>query len=147
MASPFTNEPLMDFRNAENARAMRAAIDKVRLELGREYDLVIGGKRSRTAEKIRSLNPANPSQVIGVHQKAGQEHVEPAMQAALDRVRKYLRPECWRDWKGPEYGSEGGQTIRWAHDHVAEWLKKLSPEVALIMFGSTARLITGAALI
>src|SRR5207253_43289 len=28
----------------------------------------------------------------------------PAMEAALARVRAYLRPECWRDWKGPEYG-------------------------------------------
>src|SRR5437868_11144963 len=52
----------------------------------------------------------------------------PAMEAALARVRAYLRPECWRDWKGPEYGSEGGQTVRWAHDHMAEWLKKLNPE-------------------
>lgn len=60
----------------------------------------------------------------------------PAMQMALDRVRKYLRPECWREWKGPESGSEGGQTIAWAQEHVAEWLKKLNPEVALIMFGS-----------
>jgi len=31
---------------------MRAAIEKVRAELGREYDMVIGGKRIRTAEKI-----------------------------------------------------------------------------------------------
>src|SRR5436309_8464825 len=60
----------------------------------------------------------------------------PAMQAALDRVRGYLRPECWREWKGPEYGSEGGQTVRWAHDHVQEWLKKLNPEAALVMFGT-----------
>jgi 1-pyrroline-5-carboxylate dehydrogenase len=29
-----------------------------------------------------SMNPARPAEVIGVHQKAGVEHVEPAMQAA-----------------------------------------------------------------
>ena len=29
------------------------------------------------------MNPAKPSQVVGVHQKAGKEHVEPAVQAAL----------------------------------------------------------------
>ncbi len=80
---PFTNEPLVDFSREADAVAMRAAIEKVRGELGREYDLVIGGKRSRTEAKIRSLNPAHPSQVVGVHQKAGPEHVEPAMQAAL----------------------------------------------------------------
>ncbi|MGH9554586.1 MAG: aldehyde dehydrogenase family protein, partial [Terriglobales bacterium] len=80
---PFRNEPLMDFaKDEKSARAMRAAIEKVRSELGREYDLILGGQRVRTAEKIRSLNPAHPSQVVGIHQKAGREHAEPAMQAA-----------------------------------------------------------------
>ena len=80
---PFSNEPVVNFLNETNAAVMRAAIEKVRSELGREYDLVIGGQRIRTAEKIKSLNPARPSEVIGVHQKAGREHVEPAMEAAL----------------------------------------------------------------
>ena len=40
---PFSNEPVVDFRQEANAKAMRAAIEKVRSELGREYDLVIGG--------------------------------------------------------------------------------------------------------
>src|SRR5689334_9788661 len=87
----FANEPLVDYRRDENAaRGMREAIAKVRKELGREYDLVIGGKRLKTAEKIRSINPAKPSQVVGIHQKAGAEHVEPAMQAALKAF------ETWR---------------------------------------------------
>src|SRR5579863_4447699 len=80
---PFANEPLTDFSNEENARKMRAAIDKVRGQLGREYELIIGGKRIKTQDKIKSLNPAKPSQVVGIHQKAGKDHVEPAMQAAL----------------------------------------------------------------
>jgi 1-pyrroline-5-carboxylate dehydrogenase len=80
---PFVNEPLVDFTREENARKMRAAIEKVRGQLGREYDLIIGGKRIRTSDKIKSINPARPSQVVGLHQKAGKEHVEPAMQAAL----------------------------------------------------------------
>jgi len=80
---PFTSEPFTDFSKDENARQMRAAIEKVRGQLGREYDLIIGGKRIKTQDKIKSLNPAKPSQVVGLHQKAGKEHVEPAMQAAL----------------------------------------------------------------
>jgi 1-pyrroline-5-carboxylate dehydrogenase len=80
---PFVNEPLTDFTRDENARKMRAAIEKVRGQLGREYDLIIGGKRVKTKDKITSLNPARPSQMVGLHQKAGKEHVEPAMQAAL----------------------------------------------------------------
>lgn len=88
--SPFTNEPLADFSKPEHATAMRAAQSKVRSELGREYDLIIGGTRSRTSGKIRSLNPAIPSQLAGLHQKAGPEHIEPAMQAALTAF------ESWR---------------------------------------------------
>src|SRR5215472_7947456 len=70
---------------------MRAALDRVRGQLGREYDLIIGGHRVRTAEKIISLNPARPSQVVGVHQKAGQEHVETAVQAALQAFASWSR--------------------------------------------------------
>jgi 1-pyrroline-5-carboxylate dehydrogenase len=86
---PFSNEPLVNFREEANARAMRAAIAKVRAELGREYDLVIGGRRIRTQEKIRSLNPARPAEIVGIHQKADAEHVEPAMQAALQAFESW----------------------------------------------------------
>ncbi len=80
----FRNEPFLDFTREDNARAMRDALTRVADQLGQEYDLVIGGKRIRTQEKIRSLNPSRPSQIVGVHQKAGAEHAELAMQAALD---------------------------------------------------------------
>src|SRR5579862_618290 len=88
-SGPFVTEPFFDFRNEENGRRMRSAIAKVRGQLGREYDLIIGGKRVKTADKIKSLNPAKPSQVVGVHQKAGKDHVEPAMQAALNAFKSW----------------------------------------------------------
>src|ERR1035441_10591506 len=75
---PFVNEPITDYRRPDNIRGMRQAIAEVRAQLGREYDLVIGGQPIRTPDKIISVNPANPSEVIGIHQKAGLEHVEPA---------------------------------------------------------------------
>lgn len=86
---PFVNEPPVDFHREENARKMRSAIEKVRGQLGREYDLIIGGKRVKTAEKIKSINPARPSQIVGIHQKAGREHVEPAMKAALQAFQSW----------------------------------------------------------
>jgi len=89
-SGPFVTEPFFDFRNEDNARKMRAAIAKVRGQLGREYDLIIGGKRVKTADKIRSVNPAKPSEIVGTHQKAGKEQVEPAMNAALKAF------ESWR---------------------------------------------------
>src|SRR6266851_10057686 len=88
---PFINEPFFDFRNEENARRMRAAIAKVRGQLGREYDLIIGGKHVKTADKIKSLNPTRPSEIVGIHQKAGKEHVEPAISAALKAFESWSR--------------------------------------------------------
>ena len=90
-ASKFRNEPLTDFTRDDNARRMRAAIEKVRGQLGREYDLIIGGRRVKTTDKIKSLNPAKPSQIVGIHQKAGKEQVEPAMQAALRAFETWSR--------------------------------------------------------
>src|SRR6202049_1789279 len=88
---PFVTEPFFDFRSEENVRRMRAAIAKVRGQVGHEYDLVIGGKRIKTTDKIRSLNPTHPSQIVGIHQKAGKEHVEPAMNAALQAFQSWSR--------------------------------------------------------
>ncbi len=86
----FKNEPSIDWSNPENTRRMRSAIEKVRNELGREYDLVIGGRRVKTAEKSQSLNPSKPSEVVGTFSTAGAAEVEPAMQAALKAF------ESWR---------------------------------------------------
>ena len=79
----FRNEPFLDFTDASVKRSMQEALILVEGQLGREYDLVIGGKRLRTSAKITSINPARPAQVVGLHQQAEAEHAEPALQAAL----------------------------------------------------------------
>lgn len=63
-------------------------------------------------------------------------NVPPEMEHALSVVRKYLRPECWRSWRGPDYGNEGGRTIHWAHENVDRWLDRLQPETVVLMFGT-----------
>jgi len=87
----FSNEPLTDFSREDNARKMRSAIEKVRGELGREYDLIIGGKRIKLAKKHESVNPSNTSEVVGVFQEAGATEVEPAMRAALEAFESWSR--------------------------------------------------------
>ena len=78
----FHNEPFTNFHDAENAHAMRRALEEVEDLLGHEYEIVIGGNRLHTKEKVKSANPARPAQVVGVHQAADLEHVELAMKAA-----------------------------------------------------------------
>src|SRR5436190_14536623 len=92
----FRNTAHIDFTNPENARAMREALRQVHAQLGTEYDLVIGGQMVRTKDKIKSLNPAKPSEVVGIHQKSGAEHVEPAMEAALHASESW-RTTSWEE--------------------------------------------------
>src|ERR1035437_9956581 len=87
----FVNEPFTDFKTPENARKMQEALGLVSSQLGREYDLVSGAERHKTDDKIRSVNPARPAQVVGIHQKAGAGHVEPAMTAALRAFESWSR--------------------------------------------------------
>ena len=68
--SSFRNEPYIDFAVPANRKAMESALAAVRAEFGREYDLRIAGDRVTTPDKLKSLNPSNPAEVIGVHQKA-----------------------------------------------------------------------------
>jgi hypothetical protein len=51
-------------------------------------------------------------------------------------VKKYMVNDCWSNWRGSEYGCEGGKTTRWAEENVDNWLKKLNPETVLMMFGT-----------
>jgi hypothetical protein len=56
--------------------------------------------------------------------------------ADLELVKRHQRTECWRNWRGADFGSEGGMTVRWAHENVSTWLQRLNPEVAVILFGT-----------
>jgi 1-pyrroline-5-carboxylate dehydrogenase len=87
----FKNETPVDFKQPENARNMQAALQSVASQLGREYDLIVGGRRLKTTGKIHSLNPARPAQVVGIHQKAGAEHAGQAMDAALEAFESWSR--------------------------------------------------------
>jgi 1-pyrroline-5-carboxylate dehydrogenase len=80
--APFVNEPFLDFSDARVRHSMQDALAGVKSRLGREYDLVIGGKRLKTEGKIVSVNPAHPVEVVGTHQMAVEQHVELAMSAA-----------------------------------------------------------------
>ncbi|HLJ89467.1 MAG TPA: L-glutamate gamma-semialdehyde dehydrogenase, partial [Candidatus Angelobacter sp.] len=87
----FRNEPFTDFTQPENARRMHEALVKVGAELGREYDIVIGQHLIKTRDKIRSVNPAQFSQVVGISQESELEHVDQAVQAAAAAFESWKR--------------------------------------------------------
>src|SRR5215471_3513966 len=80
----FRNEPLADFSAPANRHSMQAALDKVRAEFGREYDLLVDGERIKTTEKLRSLNPSHPTEVVGIHQKSTPELASRAVESAYN---------------------------------------------------------------
>ncbi|HYF92683.1 MAG TPA: L-glutamate gamma-semialdehyde dehydrogenase [Symbiobacteriaceae bacterium] len=90
-------EPFTDFRKDENARAFRAALEKVQGELGREYPLIISGDRIRSQTTFASVNPANPAELIGRVSQAERSHFEQAMQAAEGAFATWSRWDAkWR---------------------------------------------------
>jgi 1-pyrroline-5-carboxylate dehydrogenase len=73
---------------------MKAALAKVKKQLGQKYPLVIGDKNIETEDSIVSTNPANPKEEIARVSKATKEHAEQAMTAALDAFKtwKHVAP-------------------------------------------------------
>ncbi|QMV17302.1 L-glutamate gamma-semialdehyde dehydrogenase [Granulicella sp. 5B5] len=79
---PFHNEPFTDFSRVENADAMKQALVEARGQLGQSYELLIGGHAVRTGKTFASVNPAKPSEVIGVHPEASESEALAAVEAA-----------------------------------------------------------------
>jgi len=80
---PYSTEPLTDFSQPGNRNLYQAALSLVGRELGREYPLVIGGKRVKTGRLHVETNPADHAETIGSIHQAGVPEAELAMQAAL----------------------------------------------------------------
>jgi 1-pyrroline-5-carboxylate dehydrogenase len=87
--SDFRNEPYADFSLPENRQAMEAALAKVRSEFGREYQLRIDGQYIATGDKLVSVNPSDPKQVVGVHHKATAELATRAVDSAWTYFREW----------------------------------------------------------
>lgn len=91
MVQPYKHEPFTDFAVEEERNAYLKALKTVEGYLGQDYDLIIGGERVTTDEKIISYNPANKEEVIGRVSKANQELAEKAMQAAVEAFKTWKK--------------------------------------------------------
>ena len=151
---PFRNEPYTDFSIPANRGRMEEALAKVRAHLGREYDILIGGERLRTADKLTSTNPARPAEIVGVHQKATPELAHRAVETAaknfyewshtpaVERARMLLRVgslirerkyefdawmifEAGKTW--PEAEAEVAEAIDFCEYYAREMLRLAGP--------------------
>jgi 1-pyrroline-5-carboxylate dehydrogenase len=79
---PFKNEVVKDFKDPADIAAMEAALARLARGLGKHYPLIIGGRRVETSKRIRSLNPADPQEVVGSVSSASQAEALEAIEAA-----------------------------------------------------------------
>ncbi|HEX4277726.1 MAG TPA: L-glutamate gamma-semialdehyde dehydrogenase [Bryobacteraceae bacterium] len=158
----FRNEPYTDFTQPANRKRMEDALRAVRDQLGREYDILIAGERIRTAEKLRSMNPARPDEIVGVHQKATPEIAEQAIESAYrnfgqwsrtppeDRIRMLVRTaslirerkydfdawlvyEAGKTW--PEAEAEVAEAIDFCEYYAREMLRLAGPQTVVQLPG------------
>ncbi len=87
----FQNEPLTDFKIAENRRRMQDALHAARGEFGRKYPLVIDGDDVWMEREILSINPARPAEVVGRVAEGGIAEADAALDAARAAFRKWSR--------------------------------------------------------
>jgi 1-pyrroline-5-carboxylate dehydrogenase len=87
----FQNEAFVDFSTPENRKSMEDALRRVKEMFGREYPLIIDGKKITTTDKITSTNPSHPEEVIGIFQKASVEMAKQAVDAADRAFEKWRK--------------------------------------------------------
>jgi 1-pyrroline-5-carboxylate dehydrogenase len=151
----FRNEAYTDFSIPANRKRMEEALAKVRGQLSREYDIVIAGERVRTDDKLKSVNPARPDEIVGIHQKATPELANQAVEtahrnfaewsrtpaadrvrmllttAALIRERKYefdawMVYEAGKTW--PEAEAEAAEAIDFCEYYAREMVRLAGPQ-------------------
>jgi 1-pyrroline-5-carboxylate dehydrogenase len=88
---PYKNEAYLDWSDEGNVEAMQAALTDVGSRLGRSYPAIIGGKRIETDGEITSLNPANPSQVVGRTASATEREADMALQSSTSTFETWSR--------------------------------------------------------
>jgi 1-pyrroline-5-carboxylate dehydrogenase len=118
----FRNEPFTDFSVAENADAMRAAIEQVRSELGKEYPIVIGGEKITLSEKFESYNPANKNEVIGKFSEVDAE-AENLVNKAIETATNAFK--TWRNVPAAEraeYLFKAAEIIRNRKHYFSAWM-------------------------
>jgi 1-pyrroline-5-carboxylate dehydrogenase len=92
MALPeFRNEAFTDFTLDTHKMAMRAAIDEVERELGKEFPIIIGTEHIRHDQKFTSWNPSLKTQAVAVCQKGTTTDVNRAVEAAEAAFQTWSR--------------------------------------------------------
>ncbi|MBI5815775.1 MAG: bifunctional proline dehydrogenase/L-glutamate gamma-semialdehyde dehydrogenase [Nitrospinae bacterium] len=87
----FVNEPAPRFHLEKTRNEMDAAIELVSRRLGKHYQMIIGGQSASNGEFSQSLNPSDPSMVVGHAAMATPGHAAAAMETAHRAFKEWRR--------------------------------------------------------
>ncbi|HSH40026.1 MAG TPA: proline dehydrogenase family protein [Chthoniobacterales bacterium] len=87
----YENAPLVNFVHKQTQEQMFTALREVRARLGQQYPLVINGQKITTGKWMPSINPSNPSEVVGSVAEAGIAEADQAVEAARRAFEKWCR--------------------------------------------------------
>jgi len=93
---PFLNEPYWNWVFSENRERFEKALKKARKEFPYKVSLFIAGKKKKTKEEIRSTNPNDLNEVVGISASAGEKEADLAVSAAKAAFSR------WRDTEPKE---------------------------------------------
>lgn len=85
----FVNESNHRWTDRRERDQMDASLAQVRSELGGKFPLIVGGRDVATTRELRSVNPANPSQIIGATASAEPADAHRAIDAAEAALTKW----------------------------------------------------------
>jgi 1-pyrroline-5-carboxylate dehydrogenase len=115
----FRNARYTDFSKPQNIKKMKAALAKVRKELGREYPLVLGEREIMTEDRLNSMDPARPEVLVGSFAKAAQAEAEIAIQAATETYETWK----WTDaWTRATYAWKAADLMKKRRLELAAWM-------------------------
>jgi 1-pyrroline-5-carboxylate dehydrogenase len=87
----FRNEPYEDWNNPDDVRRMEEALERVRSQLGRTYPLIVDGEEIHEGDLSDSINPADPSQVIGRFVQANRSLADEAVEKSHRAFQEWSR--------------------------------------------------------
>ena len=114
-AQGFQNAPYRDYSQSRDRKEAADALAKVQSQLGKTYGAYINGEWLGSESVIQSVNPSNPSQIIGQIQMAGLPEVETAIAAAK---------AAFPDWKSTSVAARANLLRR-----VAELMQQRQAEL------------------
>ena len=85
----FRNAPLVSFIYKDSQDKMESALREVRKRLGEKHPLYIGGEKIWTDHLTPSVNPAEPTEIVGYGTEAGVDEAERAVKAARAAFEKW----------------------------------------------------------